>query len=428
MFYKALKKQVSNPVIRGSIVYTGASVLNAAIPFLLLPILTEYLTPSEYGVVATFMACNAILLLLIGWEQTNFISVSFFQASSMRAITTSVVSISFAVFLISFTSLILFSGFFAQIIDLEPKWIVLASGVAFLQVLSQVNLTIWQLEKQPIKYGVFQVGNSLLNYVVSIILVAGFSMDDEGRIIGITAAALIFGTVNIIILWRKGLLRFSWHKDVVVRSLKYSTPLLPHGTASWINTSLDRILINAMIGSSATGVFSISYQIASIITMISSSFNKAFIPFIFKTLSENSAEGKMRLVKYTYVYYLALTVFSVLLWLLSPIIINLIVDDNYKDVDKYIFWLVVGFLADGLYCGVVNFIFYSQKTVYVSAITFTSCLVHFILSYTLLPTYGPIAAAYATAISYSLAFVLSWLIGMKVYPMPWFTFRQNKFE
>ena len=39
---------------KGAGVYVIASIINAAVPFLLLPVLTRYLSPAEYGEVALF--------------------------------------------------------------------------------------------------------------------------------------------------------------------------------------------------------------------------------------------------------------------------------------------------------------------------------------------------------------------------------------
>lgn len=41
-------------LLRGASVYLTSNILNSAIPFLLLPILTRYLSTEEYGKIAMF--------------------------------------------------------------------------------------------------------------------------------------------------------------------------------------------------------------------------------------------------------------------------------------------------------------------------------------------------------------------------------------
>ena len=44
----------ANSFIGGTSIYLASNILNGIIPFILLPILTRYLAPSEYGEVAMF--------------------------------------------------------------------------------------------------------------------------------------------------------------------------------------------------------------------------------------------------------------------------------------------------------------------------------------------------------------------------------------
>ena len=44
----------STGLLRNSTIYLTSNILNALVPFLLLPVLTRYLTPDEYGQIAMF--------------------------------------------------------------------------------------------------------------------------------------------------------------------------------------------------------------------------------------------------------------------------------------------------------------------------------------------------------------------------------------
>jgi O-antigen/teichoic acid export membrane protein len=49
----------------GSAVYLRSNILAAAIPFILLPVLTHYLSPAEYGKVGMFLMLVVLLVVLI---------------------------------------------------------------------------------------------------------------------------------------------------------------------------------------------------------------------------------------------------------------------------------------------------------------------------------------------------------------------------
>lgn len=420
---------LKNPLLRGSLVYTISSTVNAAIPFFLLPVLTKILTPDEYGIVSTFMVCNTILVLLIGLEQHGFVSTIFFSVGrqDVRKAISNVYLISSALFVVIICIVLLFSVPIASLVQISSKWIILAVMVSYFQVVAQLNLTIWQLEGKPIIYGWFQISNSLLNYVVSVLLVVVFGYDEDGRIIGIAVAAVTFGAIGFLILRRKQLLNLGFDATYFKASLLFSLPLIPHVLAGWVNTGLDRILINNFVSVSENGIYSISYQVAMLIGMVASSFNRAFTPFIFKNLNEegDNDETKLKLVRYTYLYYAALTGIAVVIYLMSPIILDLLVDEAYHGAESYLIWIMLGFLFDGYYYGVVNYLFYIRKTHFISIISTASCIIHFLVSYLIIPIHGAVGAAYASAISYLFSFVVTFYVCNRRFPMPWGAYLRN---
>jgi O-antigen/teichoic acid export membrane protein len=375
------------------------------------------------------MVSNSILLLLIGLEQHGYLSTIFYSASKiqLRSAVSSISLISSFLFALILLLVFGFSDSISSLVQISAKWIILAVIVAFFQVIAQLNLTIWQLESKPAVYGWLQVSSSLLNYVLSILLVVVFDFDEGGRMIGITVAAMLFGTIGFLTLKRKELLEVTFKSEYVKASMLFSLPLIPHALAGWVNTGLDRILINNFVSVSENGIYSISYQVAMLVGMVASSFNRAFAPFIFKRLSENgeSLETKIELVKYTYMYYIALTVIALLIYVSSPVILSLLVDSAYHDSGKYVIWIMLGFLFDGYYYGVVNYLFFTRKTHYISLVTSTSCLIHFLISYLVIPSRGAIGAAYASFASYLFSFVVTFYVCNRYSPMPWGTYLRS---
>lgn len=68
---------------------------------------------------------------------------------------------------------------------------------------------------------------------------------------------------------------------------------------------------------------------------------------------------------------------------------------------------------------VVNYIFYVKKTYILAWITFLSAAINIVLNYFLIRANGAIGAAQATAITFFVSFILTWILSAKVYNMPW---------
>ena len=70
---------------KSSSIYVLSSIASALIPFILLPILTRYLTPEEYGQIAMFIIFTSALAALIGLSVHGAANRRFFDENIIPA-------------------------------------------------------------------------------------------------------------------------------------------------------------------------------------------------------------------------------------------------------------------------------------------------------------------------------------------------------
>ena len=63
-------------------IYTITGLLTAGIPFFILPVLTRYLSPYDYGQLSLFSTYVLILIPLISLGSTELIGIDFFQVKT----------------------------------------------------------------------------------------------------------------------------------------------------------------------------------------------------------------------------------------------------------------------------------------------------------------------------------------------------------
>ena len=78
-----VKKILSSSLLKASGIYSITSVINSAIPFLLLPILTRYLTPSDYGIVSMFGTLVSITSVFVGVNIHGAIQREYFNKENI---------------------------------------------------------------------------------------------------------------------------------------------------------------------------------------------------------------------------------------------------------------------------------------------------------------------------------------------------------
>jgi len=410
-----------NKLFKNSFIYAGTEVINKAVPFLLLPVLTHYLTPSDYGIVATYSAFIAILAVFVHISMAGAIQVNYYKKTKeqIQVYIANVLIILTVTSLLSFCFIALFKTDLSQKLEVPTFWLFIGLVMVISQLLTLINLVLWQMEQRAKPYGVYQILQMLSNASIGLVLIVGLGMNWEGQLIAQAVSAILFGFISLLFVYKRGYLKFTFEEAYIKDALKFGIPLIPHRLSGWFKTGIDRIFITTMVSTSATGLYSIGYQFGMIIGILAVAFNQAYSPYLYKRLESIDTEGKIQLVKYTYLYFIIILLLASLLSFISPWLVQTFLDKQYLDTVQFVPWIAFSFAFSGMYFMVVNYIFYMKKTFSLSVVSFSTSLLHVGVSYYLIKENGAIGAAQASAISSFIMFISMWALSNKVYKMPW---------
>lgn len=423
-----LRSLKGNTLLAGSAVYLLSNILNAIIPFALLPILTRYLSPEEYGQVAMFQTLLGMLIAFIGLSMAGAAGRKFYDGHLGKDDLAEFIGACLQILLItSFMSLIVlvvFNKHLSEWLGLDSKWILLAVLVTAANVVIQLRLGQWQVRKQAFKYGVLQISRSLLDFVLSLGLVVVLLQGAEGRISAQIVAAGIFAMVALWLLKRGNLLKFfSWRPDYIREALRFGVPLIPHVGGAFLLVSVDRFVINSELGLAQTGIYMVAVQFAAALSLLFDAVNKAYVPWLFERLKRDQEHEKRQIVRYTYGWYVLILCGAALAFIVGPWLVTFVAGEGYARAGDVIGWLALGHVFGGMYLMVTNYIFYSKRTGLLSLVTIVSGLINVALLFVLVSRYGLEGAAYSFSIAMATRFLLTWLVAQKRHPMPWFNFR-----
>lgn len=421
-----LAKLKSNTFLAGTAVYLITNILNAAIPFALLPILTRHLTPEEYGEVAMFQTLLGALMAFVGLSLQGAAGRKFYDGNlekdELKEFIGSCLQILAVTTLIVFSALLLFQQQFSQWLGLDQKWILLAVLVTASNMVTMIRLGQWQVRKKAKSYGALQLSRSLLNVGLSLALVVIFLQGADGRIIGQSTAVAIFAMASLFFLKKDSLLKFLiWRPNYIKEALKFGVPLIPHVGGMFLLTTVDRFVINSELGISQAGIYMVAVQFGMALSLIFNAINKAYVPWLFERLKIDNKQEKLKIVRYTYGWYIFILAGAALSFIVGPWLIVFIAGDKYSQAGEIIGWLVLGQVFNGMYLMVTNYIFFSKRTGLLSAASIFSGLFNLLLLFILVREFGIHGAAYAFSLSMGLRFLLTWFVAQKRHPMPWFT-------
>jgi O-antigen/teichoic acid export membrane protein len=383
--------------------------------------MTRYLTPSDYGIVATFNVLLAVMVVFVGLSMHGAINVNFFKLNKeeLKEYIGNVFSILFCSFLLVFAVVYILKSNFSFLTKFPENWIPFIVVIALFQSIFGITLGLWQVEQKSLPYGLFQISRTILNVSLSVVFVVLLCWGWQGRILGIIVTSVIFGLLSIFIIYKREYIKFSFNKKYIKDALFFGVPLIPHALGGWIITGIDRIFINSMVGVAATGIYTVGYQVGMIIGLLAHSFNLAWSPFLFEKLKENNYSTKLKIVKLTYLYDVGIIFLALALSFIAPYFLKFYVSENFYFAYKYVLWIALGYAFQGMYFMVVNYIFYVKKTYILAWVTFFSAGINIVLNYFFIKANGAIGAAQATTITFFVKFIMVWILSAKVYKMPW---------
>ena len=411
----------TSSLFKSSFVYTLTKAINSAIPFILMPVLTRYLNPEDYGVVAMFGVLLSFLAPFTGLSIHGAIARQYYDRDEVD-MPTYVTNCLFI--LISSTTIVGILFYFlakpiSNVASFPEQWMWAVIVVSATQFINQVNLTLWQVQVKPIPYGIFQVSQTVLNMGLSIWFVVGLGLAWQGRIQAQIIVSVIFALFGVLLLFKDGWIKFKLNKSYIKNALNFGVPLLPHALSGTIKAVVDRVFITSMVSLSATGLYSVGYQIGSITGMLGESFNQAYVPWLYERLKRDKYEEKVMIVKFTYIYFGAILCMALGLGLFAPWFFSFFLGPKFTDANAYVIWISLGFAFNGMYMMVVNYIFYVQKTYILAWVTFSTAFISIILNYFAIKYWGAIGAAYTFALMSFVTFLLVWILSSRMYPMPW---------
>jgi O-antigen/teichoic acid export membrane protein len=387
----------------------------------MLPVFTRYLHPADFGIVAISQVLISFIAPFVGLSINGWIVVNYHNKDHddlSRYISSCLLVLFVSSVLVSLFVWV-FSGQLSRIALFPKEWLWSVVVIAISQFIIQITLSLWQLQLKSVTYGVYQIAQTILNICLSLWFIIGFRMNWEGRLFAQVLTGIIFGMIGLIILWQNGWIRFSFDYPIIIAALSFGLPIIPHELSGWIMAAIDRLFIIKLISVEATGIYAVGYQVVMIITLIETSFNTAWVPWLFSKLKLDDHQEKIKIVKITYMYVAGVFLFSLFLVILAPWLLKNFVGKEFGDSLKFIMWLATGKAITAMYFMTCNYIFYMKQTKYIMVATFTSAMIHIVATYSLIKLNGSIGAAQASILTSICLVILTWFFAQRVYKMPW---------
>jgi O-antigen/teichoic acid export membrane protein len=404
-------------------IYTLTNMFGAAVPFLLLPFFTRWLTPEDYGKVAMFGLFVAFLSPVVGLSINGAIAQKFYDKQqgmykNARILWSGFVLI-FLMLLVCTLIVYIFQTYFIKYLSLSLPVLLLALLSAFISMFFQCYLTLLQVRKKALYYGLLQMLFVLLSTGLSLLFIGYLDFSWLGRIYASFIASFIVSVISFSFIIKRKWIVFKFSKSDIIILWHYGFPLIFHSIGGMLISIIDRFFIANMISLKEAGLYALAYSICGVFGLFTNSFNQAFVPWLFEKLNKNEDSENLKIVKFTYLIMFFLILLALFGTILSPFVLKYFVGQEFYSSQKFFFWLLLGFAFGGMYYLVTNYIFYVGKTKYLAYSTLFTGVLNVWLCYILIEFNGVIGAAQSFAISNFSLFLITWVVASRCHKMPW---------
>jgi O-antigen/teichoic acid export membrane protein len=382
--------------------YALANALPRLLTFVLLPLYTRALTPVEYGRLSLILVIGVAASFLLASGLDVAVLRIYFQLPGadarkrfvdslwLAAAATSVIGTAIA--------LVAASPFISTAGTVRSEDLIFGlAGAAVLVAGTTIPQSILRAQQRRKPYLLLSLANASLSTGVTLLLVVGLGLGPRGWLIAILIANA--GTLAIAVLlvgWRPPR-PFDGHS--VRRAFGLGIPLIPHALAQWSLLLADRGVLAAIVSTAQLGIYSLAATMTTPALVVVQSISQGFAT---SYAAAGSPSGDKRDIRRTvslhsiFVLWVCLAVV-----LLAPCAIGLLTAPAFRDAAPLVPWLAVGYLFLGLYYVPMSGLSLGAgKTRLVWVFSVGAAIINLALVRLLVPHYGLVSAAIASAVGY----------------------------
>jgi O-antigen/teichoic acid export membrane protein len=329
-----------NSLVKSTMLYTVGNILPQAINFLMLPIITRYMSIEQFGIIGSMSVIQYMLSFLFSLSLESSIIRLYWDYDSeserKKFLGTIFSSISLNS-LILLTLLFVFHNYIAKFfnqIEFFPYYVftILAT---FFATFSYVPLSLYRLRSQPIKYFTLSLTQLILNTFFIIWFVVFQKKGAEGMLEGKMIASAILVPFFVLIAVKNFSFSVNW--KMLKKGIYFSFPIIVTMIAAWVLSQADKMFIAKYFSLGEVGIYSLSRQIAAIISLVSGAFALAYNPLFFEIANSRIGDdNKLKLEKYNFVFTILLILFWFIISLFAKEAIQLFLNNRYYLAFKFV--------------------------------------------------------------------------------------------
>jgi O-antigen/teichoic acid export membrane protein len=407
-------------LIKGSSIYTIGNFLSRALSMVSMPIMTRYLSTSEYGTLSMANVLIGILSSIYSLGSASFAIRHYYDFGSGRERKEFFGSLFLFLVGTGFTISLLLTGFgeplFKKLLGELPfkPYVVIGIWICFLGVIPIIPEAFFLAREQAFFYASLNFLRSVLGVALSILLVAGIRMGALGPLTANLIISMAFGLYFLYYLSKEIKLDFS--PRVVKQCLSFSLPVLVLLLGRTVTNSMETLILQKYVQLSVIGIYSVAVTAASVLVMLAASFDTAWTPFFYSTAKEKQLEEAKNTFSLVGTYVLTIYLMIALSFIIfRHELVAFLAPPSYFGAIAIIPLLMLGAIFSMLSFIPMRGIVFEKKTNRLILVTLVSFCASLGLNILLVPRYHMFGAAIANVLSNLIILCFIFFLSQRIY-------------
>lgn len=378
---------------------------------------TRIFKEAEYGVITELYAWMVLMQIILTYGmETGFFRFSQKDEDFEKVYSTSLISL-FSTSLLFVIIVSIFIDPVAAVMNYSSNhdYIIMFAIILALDAICAIPFARLRKENRPLLFSAIKVINVIVTIIAVLFLLlaapgiyeksSGFFRkiyNPDYRIGYVFVANIIGSSVTLLLLLPYiAKVKLKFYKDIWIRMIGYSFPLLIAGLSGAINDTLDKVILRRMIGEEeglkTVGVYGAGYKIAVLIALFIQMFRFAAEPFFFERAKHENAKETYAFVMRYFVIVMLLVYLGINLYIHG---IQFIVGKNFREAIIVVPVVSMGYLLYGIYVNHSIWYKLNDMTRFGVFIALIGASVTVLINIMLIPYYGYMASAWAHIVSY----------------------------
>lgn len=409
-------KDFTKKFLEDGFFYSIPSILTRGITFLMLPIYTRALAPSEFGNFDLVIVISNLLQIVFTLEVTQALARFSTEHQDMRQKSEYISTGFLFTFLVymTFFMAINFTNFPLEYLYLRTEierfifsiYLLSFGGFYFLQ-----NQLKWEMKSRL--FAIVSLAVAGITACSTLYFVYILELKVIGMLLGLSVGYMSGSVMAFFYLSNLFTIKFNF--VLLKELLGFSYPLAAAGVLLWGMNSIDRLMITHFLGLTELGLYSFALKIAMMTPLLMIGFQTALGPLIYNKYKDPETRDQIAQIFISYVSFGL--ILCLLVTIFSDTIIDIIAPASFKITFDLVALLTFGTFIISLDIFTCGFGI-QKKTVLLIPINVSAILMKLILNYLLMSHLELVGIAIANLIVATSIIIIKMKISQTLYFIP----------